>query len=67
MRFGLNVESVRHLLVCPQSRQQDLLQQQSQTHRLDQLELQLQALAAKTEVHHIYEKRRPLLEHLRLL
>ncbi|XP_067344824.1 SUN domain-containing protein 1-like isoform X9 [Channa argus] len=30
-------------------RQQDLLQQQSQTSRLDQLELQLQALAAKTE------------------
>ncbi|XP_041818702.1 SUN domain-containing protein 1-like isoform X2 [Chelmon rostratus] len=35
-----------------QSRQQDLLQQQSQTHRLDQLELQLQALAAKTEEVH---------------
>ncbi|XP_040922733.1 SUN domain-containing protein 1-like [Toxotes jaculatrix] len=35
-----------------QIRQQDLLQQQSQTSRLDQLELQLQTLAAKTqEVH----------------
>ncbi|XP_026206311.1 SUN domain-containing protein 1-like isoform X2 [Anabas testudineus] len=32
-----------------QTRQQDLLQQQSQTSRLDQLELQLQALATKTE------------------
>ncbi|XP_022598123.1 SUN domain-containing protein 2-like [Seriola dumerili] len=32
-----------------QIRQQDLLQQQSQTSRLQQLELQLQALAAKTE------------------
>ncbi|GLD57812.1 SUN domain-containing protein 1-like protein [Lates japonicus] len=32
-----------------QIRQQDLLLQQSQTSRLDQLELQLQALAAKTE------------------
>ncbi|XP_028424545.1 SUN domain-containing protein 1 isoform X2 [Perca flavescens] len=32
-----------------QSRQQDVLQQQSQTARLDQLELQLQKLAARTE------------------
>ncbi|XP_038591582.1 uncharacterized protein LOC119915863 isoform X9 [Micropterus salmoides] len=32
-----------------QTRQQDLLQQQSQTSRLDQLELQLRTLAAKTE------------------
>ncbi|XP_078135857.1 uncharacterized protein LOC144536536 isoform X2 [Sander vitreus] len=32
-----------------QSRQQDVLQQQSQTTRLDQLELQLQKLAARTE------------------
>ncbi|XP_042369796.1 SUN domain-containing protein 1-like, partial [Plectropomus leopardus] len=32
-----------------QSRQQDLLQQQSQTSRLDQLELQLQTLAARSE------------------
>ncbi|XP_023257034.1 SUN domain-containing protein 1-like [Seriola lalandi dorsalis] len=35
-----------------QIRQQDLLQQQSQTSRLQQLELQLQALAAKTEEMH---------------
>ncbi|XP_042253000.1 SUN domain-containing protein 2-like isoform X5 [Thunnus maccoyii] len=35
-----------------QIRQQDLVQQQSQTSRLDQLELQLQTLAAKTEQVH---------------
>lgn len=41
---------VSSLSVCLQTRQQDLSQQQSQASRLDQLELQLQSLAAKTEV-----------------
>lgn len=38
---------------CLQVRRQDLLQQQTQTSRLDQLELQLQKLVAKTMVSHM--------------
>ncbi|KAM7370299.1 hypothetical protein PAMP_009860 [Pampus punctatissimus] len=45
----------RHLgeerLQMQEIRQQHLVQQQSQTSRLDQLEMQLQTLVAKTEVH----------------
>lgn len=40
------------LCLCVQTRQQDLWQQQNQASRLEQLELQLQALAANTEVRH---------------